>query len=54
MIRYRLDLARSLGCDAVVVETAEQTADHSAPSYRNMIRFGFTEAYFRQNYLIVL
>ena len=54
LIRRRLERARELGCESVVVETAEQTAEHSAPSYRNMIRFGFTEAYFRQNYLVNL
>jgi hypothetical protein len=52
LIRRRVELARELGCDWVIVETAEQTPDHSAPSYRNMIRYGFTEAYFRQNYLL--
>jgi len=54
LIRRRMELARELDCESIVVETAEQTPDHSAPSYRNMIRFGFTEAYFRQNYLIDL
>lgn len=54
LIRSRLELAREQACDSVVVETAEQTAEHSAPSYRNMIRYGFTEAYFRQNYLLNL
>ena len=54
LIRRRLDFARENGCDTVVVETAEQTPEHSAPSYRNMLRFGFTEAYFRQNYMVNL
>jgi len=54
LIRRRMELARELGCESVVVETAEQTPDHSAPSYRNMIRYGFTEAYFRNNFLLVL
>lgn len=54
LIRRRLDYARDHGCDYVVVETAEQTPEHSAPSYRNMLRFGFTEAYFRQNYMVNL
>jgi GNAT superfamily N-acetyltransferase len=52
LIRSRVELARKLGCKWVIVETAEQKPDHSAPSYRNMIRYGFTEAYFRQNYLL--
>lgn len=54
LIRRRIEYARDNGCDSVVVETAEQTPEHSAPSYRNMLRFGFTEAYFRQNYLVSL
>lgn len=54
LIRSRIDYARDNGCTSVVVETAEQTPEHSAPSYRNMLRFGFTEAYFRQNYLVTL
>jgi len=52
LIRRRVGAARDLGCEWVITETAEQTADHSAPSYRNMVRYGFTEAYFRQNYLL--
>ena len=52
LIRRRLDYASENGCDSVVVETAEQTAEHSAPSYRNMLRFGFSELYFRQNYML--
>jgi len=52
LIRRRVEVARGLGCKWVITETAEQTGDHSAPSYRNMIRYGFTEAYFRQNYLL--
>ena len=54
LIQRRVELARELGCEWVITETAEQTAEHSAPSYRNMIRYGFTEAYFRQNYLLIL
>ncbi|HEX6574955.1 MAG TPA: GNAT family N-acetyltransferase [Gemmatimonadaceae bacterium] len=54
LIRKRIEYARANGCDSVVVETAEQTPDHSAPSYRNMLRFGFTEAYCRQNYMVTL
>jgi len=52
LIGRRVEVARDLGCDWVITETAEQTSDHSAPSYRNMIRYGFTEAYFRQNYIL--
>ena len=52
LIKRRMEHARDAGCDSVVVETAEQTPEHSALSYRNMLRFGFTEAYTRQNYTI--
>jgi GNAT superfamily N-acetyltransferase len=52
LIKRRLDYANEKGCDSVAVETAEQTAEHSAPSYRNMLRFGFTELYFRKNYML--
>ena len=54
LIRKRIEHAHANGCDSVVVETAEQTLEHSAPSYRNMLRFGFTEAYFRQNYMVTV
>lgn len=54
LIRRRVERARELGGEWIITETAEQTPDHSAPSYRNMIRYGFTEAYFRQNYLLIL
>jgi hypothetical protein len=53
LIRARVDAARELGCEWAVTETAEQKSDHSAPSYRNMVRYGFSEGYMRQNYLIV-
>ncbi|MDH3891021.1 MAG: GNAT family N-acetyltransferase [candidate division Zixibacteria bacterium] len=43
--------ATDLGCKWLVVETAEQTAEQSAPSYRNMVRYGFEVAYIRPNYL---
>jgi len=37
-----------------VTETMEDTPEHSVPSYRNMLRLGFHEAYRRQNYVITL
>jgi len=54
LIARRLAEAADLGCDHVVTETAEQTPEHSAPSYRNMLRLGFTEGYLRQNYAVTL
>lgn len=43
--------AAALGCRWLVVETAEETSEHPAPSYRNMIRLGFQVAYIRPNYI---
>lgn len=54
LIIRRFQEAAACGCDWVVAETAEQRPDHSAPSYRNLLRLGFTEAYLRQNFVITL
>lgn len=51
LLELRIADARAAGCKFVSVETAEQTPDHEAPSYRNMIRYGFQEAFVRPNYL---
>lgn len=48
----RIEDAKKQGCKWLVVETAEQTAQHEAPSYRNMIRLGFKVAYIRPNYIM--
>jgi GNAT superfamily N-acetyltransferase len=50
IVRRLADAARE-GCKWVSVETAEQTEDHEAPSYRNLMRLGFSVAYKRPNYL---
>lgn len=47
----RINDAINLGCKLITVETAEETPERSAPSYRNMIRLGFSAAYRRPNYL---
>lgn len=47
----RINDAISQGCRWLTVETAEDTPERSAPSYRNMIRLGFTVAYRRPNYI---
>lgn len=55
LIAHRVAEARRLGCDHVVVETAEETAERPVvASYRNMVRLGFTVAYRRANHLIEL
>jgi GNAT superfamily N-acetyltransferase len=54
LIVHRLRRAVELGCAWAVTETAEDLSDRPAPSYRNMRRLGFEEAYRRLNYLVVL
>lgn len=54
LVTRRFQEAGALGCDWVVVETAEQRPGHPAPSYRNLRRLGFTEAYLRENVVMTL
>jgi GNAT superfamily N-acetyltransferase len=54
LIARRLREAAALGCTRAVTETAEDTAERSAPSYRNMLRSGFRVAYLRPNYILTL
>jgi GNAT superfamily N-acetyltransferase len=51
LMQKRVADIASLGCRHIVVETAQQTPQRSAPSHRNMLRLGFKEAYIRPNYL---
>jgi len=51
LIAERVRRASELGCDWVITETAEELPDRPAPSYRNLRRLGFTDAYRRQNYV---
>ncbi len=51
LLDRRLADAKAMGCRGVVVEAAEPRADHDAPSYRNLLRLGFTEMYRRPNFL---
>jgi hypothetical protein len=51
LVVRRLHDAAAEGCRLVSVETAEQTPDHEAPSYRNLRRLGFSVSYRRPNYL---
>ena len=51
LLARRIRDAASLGCSELVVETAEETRERGAPSYRNMLRFGFQLAYIRPNYI---
>jgi GNAT superfamily N-acetyltransferase len=48
----RLRDARDLGCTLAVTETGEETEEEPVnPSYRNMLRLGFTLAYARPNWV---
>lgn len=51
ILTRRIKDAAAAGCKWLTVETAEQTPEKSAPSYRNMLRFGFEVAYLRANYI---
>lgn len=51
LILRRLADATAAGCTHAVVETAEDTPEKPAPSFRNQLRHGFELCYFRPNYL---
>jgi len=51
LVVQRLMDAAAEGCRWVSVETAEQTPEREAPSFRNLLRLGFSVAYTRPNYL---
>jgi hypothetical protein len=51
LLARRLADAGGAGCRRAVVETAKQTRQREAPSYRNVRRAGFAVAYRRPNYL---
>ena len=52
LLARRIDDAAAEGCRLFVVETAEQTPEKEAPSFRNMRRYGFEVAYTRPNYIM--
>ncbi len=47
----RIRDAATLGCAWVITETGEDLPEKPNPSFRNMVRTGFTLAYQRQNYI---
>ena len=51
ILAARIEDARRQGCATVVTETGELADDRPSSSYRNILRFGFEEAYLRPNYL---
>jgi predicted GNAT family acetyltransferase len=53
LLKRRFEDAMAMNCELAIVETAQQTAEKEAPSYRNMVRYGFKQAYIRPNYIYV-
>ncbi len=51
LIYRRVADAAAMGCTHIVVETAEEKPERPNPSYHNLLRYGFTPAYQRPNYL---
>lgn len=51
LIARRLADAAALGCTYAVLETAEDTPEKPAPSFRNTTRLGFRLAYLRENWM---
>ncbi len=51
LLARRIIDAGAAGVEQIAVETAEQTEDKSAPSYRNTQRFGFRIGYVRPNFI---
>lgn len=53
IMAQRIRDAAVMGCDWVITETGEDTADYPNPSYHNMVRTGFKLAYMRASYVNV-
>jgi GNAT superfamily N-acetyltransferase len=51
LISRRFQDAAQAGCQWMFTETAQETAERSVASFRNMQRHGFSIAYLRPNYL---
>jgi GrpB-like predicted nucleotidyltransferase (UPF0157 family)/GNAT superfamily N-acetyltransferase len=51
ILEARINEARKRGCRWITAETAEDSAEHDSPSYRNMLRYGFRLLYKRPNYV---
>jgi hypothetical protein len=50
LLRRRIVDATAAGCRTLFVETGERVPGHPSPSYRNILRAGFEEAYLRPNW----
>jgi GNAT superfamily N-acetyltransferase len=53
LLATRINDCIELGVKTIIVETAEQTSKKESPSYRNVLKAGFREAYKRPNYIFV-
>jgi GNAT superfamily N-acetyltransferase len=51
LLSRRIQDAIEAGCTTLVTETGERIPMKPSDSYRNILRFGFEEAYLRPNYL---
>jgi GrpB-like predicted nucleotidyltransferase (UPF0157 family)/GNAT superfamily N-acetyltransferase len=51
LLKARIDEAGKRGCKWIATETAEDSSEHDAPSYRNLLRYGFRLLYKRPNYV---
>lgn len=50
LLHRRIFDAAEAGCHTLFVETGERVPDRPSPSYRNILRAGFEEAYLRPNW----
>jgi GNAT superfamily N-acetyltransferase len=50
LLHRRIGDAAEAGCHTLFVETGERVPDRPSPSYRNILRAGFEEAYLRPNW----
>lgn len=53
LLEKRIEDCRKLGVKTIIIETAEQTTEKESPSYRNVLRAGFKEAYKRPNFIFI-
>lgn len=51
LLRRRIEDAAAAGCETLFVETGERVPGRPSPSYRNILRAGFEEAYLRPNWV---
>ena len=54
LLARRVADASAMGCRHVITETSEQLPTRPNPSFRNMLRAGFTVVYHRPNYMLAV